>query len=93
MHGGLTPQQMHKDDALMDFEIIGPLREPTTFARGSGIRELQRLKRIYGPGNWRKRKADATIKLSSGVIVEAELHWYEATGIGKKEIKIKRILG
>ena len=77
----------------MDFQLLGPIPHPETFARGSGIRELQRLQKIYGSGNWRKRKGDATIKLSSGQILEAELHWYEATGIGKKEMKIKRILG
>lgn len=76
----------------MDSKIVGPLRHSETFARGSGIRELQRLQRVYGPGNWRKRKGDATIKLSSGLVVDAEVHWYEATGIGKKEMKIKRIL-
>jgi len=76
----------------MDFVIIGIIRNPETFAQGSGIREIRRLKRSYGPGNWRKRKGDATIKLSSGQIIEAEVHWYEASGIGKKEFKIKRFL-
>ncbi|PHQ26764.1 hypothetical protein CLH62_04040 [Marinobacter guineae] len=77
----------------MYFRIIGRVRNPETFARGTGIRELQRLQRAYGPGRWRKRKGDATIELPDGAVLEAEIHWYEASGIGKKEIKIKRILG
>ncbi|HET8802321.1 MAG TPA: hypothetical protein VFN01_14200 [Marinobacter sp.] len=77
----------------MHFRILGKIRNSETFAQGSGIRELQRLQRVYGPGRWRKRKGDATIELSDGAIVEAEVHWYEASGIGKKEMKIKRLLG
>jgi hypothetical protein len=76
----------------VNFKIIGPIRASETFARGSGIRELKRLKRAYGDAHWRKRKGNATIRLNSGVILEAEIHWYEASGIGKREFKIKRIL-
>jgi hypothetical protein len=76
----------------VNFEIIGLIREPETFAQGSGIRELKRLKRAYGDAHWRKRKGSATIRMDSGVILEAEIHWYEASGIGKREFKIKRIL-
>jgi hypothetical protein len=74
----------------MHFEILGELRHVETIATGSGIRELARLQRLYGRGNWRKRKGEASIRLASGAIHEAELHWYEAHGIGKKEFKIKR---
>lgn len=73
----------------MDFEIIGEIRHAETFARGSGIRELSRLRKIHGLGNWRKRKGIATVRLSDGSVHEAEIHWYEATGIGKREFKIK----
>ena len=76
----------------MQFEIIGEIENRETFAVGNGIRELSRLQRIYGKGRWRKRKGVAQIKLANGLIVMAELHWYEATGIGKKEFKIKRYL-
>jgi len=76
----------------MQFEIIGKIENQETFATGKGIRELSRLQRIYGKGKWRKRKGVAQIKLANGSIVLAELHWYEATGIGKKEFKIKRYL-
>ena len=76
----------------MDFEIIGEIRHSETFARGSGIRELPRLRKIHGLGNWRKRKGFATVRLSDGSLREAEIHWYEATGIGKREFKIKRYM-
>ena len=76
----------------MYFEIIGEITNVETFAVGSGIRELLRLRRVYGKGRWRKRKGVAQIQLSDGSIRLAEIHWYEATGIGKKEFKIKRYL-
>jgi len=74
----------------MDFEIEGEISNIETFTTGRGIRELPRLNKIYGRGKWRKRKGNAMIKLRNGQIRHAELHWYEATGIGKKEFKIKR---
>lgn len=74
----------------MDFEIIGEIKYSETIARGSGIREINRLRKIHGPGNWRKRKGYAMVRLHDGSIREAEIHWYEATGIGKREFKIKR---
>ncbi len=73
----------------MDFEIIGEIRQPETFARGLGIRELPRLRKVYGLGNWRKRKGYAIVRLNDGSLREAEIHWYEASGIGKREFKIK----
>lgn len=76
----------------MYFEILGPLRHVATFAAGSSIRDLPRLRRLYGPGRWRKRKGFATVRLPDESVVNAELHWYEATGIGKKEMRIKRLL-
>lgn len=76
----------------MEFEIIGNIRQAETFARGSAIRELARLRKIYGLGNWRKRKGFATVRLLDGSLYEAEIHWYEASGIGKREFKIKRYI-
>jgi CRISPR/Cas system CSM-associated protein Csm3 (group 7 of RAMP superfamily) len=76
----------------MDFEIIGKIRQTETFAHGSAIRELQRLQKVHGLGNWRKRKGYATVRLSDGTLRDAEIHWYEANGIGKREFKIKRYL-
>ena len=76
----------------MDFEIIGSILEQETFAQGSGIREISRLRKLYGQGRWRKRKGKATVKLIDGTIMDVELHWYESAGIGKREYKIKRYL-
>ncbi|MFC1695024.1 hypothetical protein ACFL1C_02680 [Pseudomonadota bacterium] len=76
----------------MYFEIVGPIDSARTISRGSGIRELKRLKRTYGLGNWRKRKGFALIKLRNGELLRAELHWYEATGLGKREFKIKKLM-
>lgn len=73
----------------MKFEIIGPITQQETFASGSGIRELARLRRAYGRGRWRKRKGVAEIRFTDGTVRKAELHWYEATGIGRREFKIK----
>ena len=76
----------------MDFEVISEVDAVEVIAKGRGIRELRRLRRAHGTGAWRKMKGRARIKLSDGMICLAELHWYEAHGIGKKEFKIKRIL-
>ena len=76
----------------MHFEIVGPIDSAKTIARGSGIRELKRLKRSYGFGKWRKRKGIALIKLENGELLTAELHWYEASGVGKREFKIKKLM-
>lgn len=76
----------------MPFTIIGEIRNVETIARGRGIRELSRLHEAYGRGRWRKRKGFATIQLRNGTIREAEIHWYEATGIGRREFKVKRYL-
>ena len=76
----------------MDFEILGALADIETFAVGKQIRELERLRKTYGTGRWRKRKAIAQVRLFGGAIVKAEVHWYEATGLGKREFKIKRLL-
>jgi hypothetical protein len=74
----------------VDFEIVSELTEVETIATGRGIRELRRLNRIYGKGRWRKRKGIARVRLRDGMERQAEVHWYEATGVGKKEFKIKR---
>jgi len=75
-----------------NFEIIGEVTKIETIAKGPGIRDLQRLRRSYGQGNWRKMKGIARVRLYSGRVRLAELHWYEAHGIGKKEIKRKKYL-
>lgn len=77
----------------MHFEIIGHISNLETIASGTAIRERRRLKRVYGGQRWKKRKGNATVRLMDGTILYAELHWYEAHGIGAKEFKIKKILG
>lgn len=74
----------------MFFEIVSKIVGIETFAKGSSIRELARLRKVYGKGRWRKRKGFANVRLLTGRIRTAEIHWYEASGIGKKEFKIKR---
>jgi len=91
--GPLSRRRMvERQGPAVSFEIIGEITEAETIAKGSGIREIARLRRRYGRGRWRKRKGVADVHLESGEIVRAEIHWYEATGIGKREFKIKRIL-
>jgi hypothetical protein len=74
----------------MPFEIVGDISEIETIAVGTGIRDLPRLRRLYGTGRSRKRKGVALVRLRSGTVRRAEVHWYEAHGIGKKEVKRKR---
>ena len=76
----------------MDFELVGSLTDIETIAVGRGIHDLLRLRRLYGKGRWRKMKGSARIRLRNGRVRLAELHWYEAHGIGKKETKRKRYL-
>ena len=68
------------------------MEQARTFATGSGIREIARLINVYGKGRWRKRKGIAKVQFRDGMIRTAEVHWYEATGIGRKEIKIKHFV-
>jgi hypothetical protein len=74
------------------FEIVSKIEGAETFASGNAIREIARLRRTYGKGRWCKRKGFADIQFLDGSVRRAELHWYEATGIGKKEFKIKLLL-
>ncbi|MFQ5601907.1 MAG: hypothetical protein ACE5HS_01410 [bacterium] len=76
----------------MHFEIIGTINSIETIAVGTSIRDIKRLRKQYGSGRWRKMKGVAKIRLRTGRIRIAELHWYEAHGIGKKEFKRKRYL-
>jgi hypothetical protein len=74
----------------MYFEVIGEIGRVETIAVGSSIREISRLRKLYGRGSWRKRKGVATVRLDDGTIHVAEVHWYECHGIGRRDIKIKR---
>jgi hypothetical protein len=74
------------------FEILGEIQGIERIAVGSAIRDLNRLRKQYGPGNWRKLKGTATVRLFDGTIRNAQIHWYEAHGIGKRKLKIKSFL-
>jgi hypothetical protein len=74
------------------FKIIGSISDVETIASGKAIRERRRLRKAYGGQRWRKRKGIAAVELPNGTMCHAELHWYEAHGIGPREYKIKRIL-
>lgn len=76
----------------MYFEIIGDVESVETIATGRSIRDIARLRRRSGPGRWRKLKGTATVRLRSGAVHRAEIHWYEAHGIGRVKLKIKRLL-
>ena len=76
----------------MYFEILDKITNIETIATGKSIQELKRLEKTYGKGRWRKMKGIAKIRLLDGSIYIAEIHWYEAHGIGKKEFKIKHII-
>jgi len=76
----------------MYLDIIGEIEEIETIAVGGRIHDIMRIRRQYGPGRWRKLKGVARVRLQSGRICKAEIHWYEAQGIGRRKMKIKRIL-
>ncbi len=77
---------------MQKFRIVSPIRNIEVIAAGRGVRIRQRLQRLYGKGRWRKMKGVALVQLPDGSLCEAEIHWYEAHGIGKYEFKIKRVL-
>lgn len=76
-----------------EVEILSEIADIEIIAVGRSIRELDRLQRMYGKGRWRKLKGIATVRLPDDTTVFAEIHWYEAHGIRKKDFKVKRILG
>jgi hypothetical protein len=76
----------------MRFTLLGEIGNIETIAVNTGIREVERLRKVYGNARWRKKKGIATIILEDGTTHQAEIHWYEATGIGRKELKVKYLL-
>lgn len=77
---------------MVSITILSRLKLVKTIAVGRRIRELGRLERAFGPGRWRKRKGVARVRVGDGRTFTAEVHWYEASGVGRREFKIKRIL-
>jgi len=76
----------------VNFEVVGEISDVERIARGPSVRERARLRKQFGPGRWRKLKGIASVRLANGRIQTVELHWYEAHGIGKRKLKIKRYL-
>ena len=76
----------------MHFEVVGSITKIQTIAVGGRIRQHERLRKLFGKGRWRKMKGEALIRLVSGVVRRAELHWYEAHGVGRRNLKFKRYL-
>jgi hypothetical protein len=74
------------------FEILGEMREVETIAVGQGVHIRRYLERTYGRGRWRKMKGIAAVRRTDGTICEAEIRWFEAHGIGRKDLKIKRVI-
>jgi hypothetical protein len=73
----------------MDFEVVSEIAEIETIATGKGVRDRNRLRRLYGGSRWRKLKGVAQVRLASATIRLAEVHWYEALGVGRRETKLK----
>jgi len=76
----------------MQFEVVGQIAYIEVIATGSRVRVRRYLRKTYGPGRWRKLKGVATVRLPNGALRKVEVHWYEAHGIGRKDLKIKRYL-
>ena len=76
----------------MHFEIVGRIEGIEIIAVGGRIHDIMRLERQFGPGRWRKLKGIAQVRLANGRIRKAEVHWYEAEGVGRRKIKIKRFV-
>ena len=76
----------------MKFDILSDISDIETIAAGQGVHIRRHLERTYGRGRWRKMKGIATIQLSDGTVCEAEIHWFEAHGIGRRDFKVKRVL-
>ena len=76
----------------MHFEIIDEIESIETIATGGRIRDIMRLRKQYGSAKWRKLKGIAKVRLQGGSVRNAEIHWYEAHGVGRKKLKIKRLL-
>ena len=76
----------------MEFEIISKIKNIETIATGKGVYIWRYLDRVYGKGRWRKMKGIATVQFADATVYEAEIHWFEAHGVGRRDFKIKRII-
>ena len=76
----------------MTFDVVGPIQQVETIAAGPSVKVRSFLRKYYGRGRWRKLKGIATVRLPNGILRRVELHWYEAHGIGRRDLKIKDYL-
>ena len=76
----------------MKFELVGSITEIESIAAGPGVKIRSYLRKAYGRGRWRKMKGVATVRLPNAALRRVEIHWYEAHGIGRRDLKIKRYL-
>jgi hypothetical protein len=76
----------------MEVEVLGDIADVETIAIGRGVHIRRYLNRVYGRGKWRKMKGVATVRLPEGTVCRAEIHWFEAHGIGRKDFKVKRVI-
>ena len=88
----VSPAFRQRGSVPMKIEILDGIREVETIAAGQGVYVRRRLDRVHGRGRWRKMKGVATVKLGDGTVHDAEIHWFEAHGIGRRDFKIKKIL-
>jgi hypothetical protein len=90
--GDAGPTEISHKKKKMHFEIIGRIEHIEIIAVGGNIRDIMRIRKQYGYGRWRKLKGIAAVKLENGHLRSAEVHWYEAHGVGKRKMKIKRFV-
>ncbi len=83
---------MIEGDGVTGFELRSEVTNVRVIAVGRAIRDLAKLQKAYGRGRWRKLKGSALVELETGEVLQAELHWYEAHGIGRRDMKVKRVL-
>jgi len=76
----------------MEPKILGKISGPEIISSGISLRVRRRLRKLYGQGRWRKLKGVATVRLPDGYVMLTEVHWYEAHGVGRRELKVKRLL-
>ncbi len=76
----------------MEVEVLGDITDVETIAIGRGVHIRRYLDRAYGRGNWRKMKGVATVRLPEGTVCRAEIHWFEAHAVGRKDFKVKRVI-
>ena len=89
---GLDNEAISREDRSVRFDLVGPIEQIEAIAVGPGVKVKSFLRKTYGRGRWRKLKGIATVRLRNGQLRRVEVHWYEAHGIGRRDLKIKRYM-